>query len=75
MKLYNYKDIVVIIQEMLPKFRRKSNIIMWIKNISNWDCYCWYQSSGLGKRIKLRIVDLGIGLIAMIEMYVCVSYK
>ena len=43
---------------------------MWFEDINNWDSYRWYQSSGLGVGIRLGIVDQGVKLIAMMEMYV-----
>ena len=54
---------------MLSEFR-KLDIIMRFEDISNWDSYRWYQSSGLGVGIRLGIVDLGVKLTAMMEMYV-----
>ena len=66
---------IVITEKTLSKFRRKSNIIVWLEDISNWDCYNWYKSSAFCIEIRLRIINLEVGLIAMIEMYAYIGYE
>ena len=68
-------ETVAITEEMLSKSRRNSDITTWIKNYCNWERYSWYHSSKLDIGIRLKIVNFRVGLIAMIEVNVCIRYE
>jgi len=60
---------------MLFKFRRNMDNFCGSRIIITRTVNSWYESLGLGIGIWLRIVDLGLELIAMFEMYVCIRYE